>query len=233
MRHRAQDIREAFDAAAIADYDGLRRQLVPGFDELYGAVLAVPGWPDDAAPRILDIGAGTGLLSGLAQAVWPDAQITLIDLSDEMLARARERFSALGNSVEIVTGDMTGPLPDGPYDAVISALAIHHLSDADKQMLYRRVFGLLKPGGWFLNAEQLLGPTDAICALYQREWLRRVRAAGVREDDLTAARERMRFDQEATLADQLQWLRDIGFADVDCFYKNFRMGTFGGRRPEA
>ncbi|HBC54298.1 MAG TPA: class I SAM-dependent methyltransferase [Alphaproteobacteria bacterium] len=233
MPHPAQDIRKAFDAAAMADYDGLRRQLVPGFDDLYGAVLAVPGWPADAAPRILDIGAGTGLLSGLAQAFWPAAQITLIDLSPEMLARARERFAAMGRAVDIVTGDIAGPLPDGPFDAVVSALAIHHLGDTDKQALYRRIFGLLKPGGWFLNAEQLLGPTDAVHRLYQAEWLRRVRGAGVAEEELTAARERMRFDQEATLSDQLQWLTDIGFIDVDCFYKNFRMGTFGGRRPEV
>lgn len=225
------DIQRAFDQAAIGDFDALRKQLVPGFDDMYGAVLQILPWPRDARIRVLDIGAGTGLLSGMVQAAWPNAQLTLVDISPEMLARARERFSAMEQDVEIVVGDITGALPGGPFDAVISALAIHHLSDSEKHALYRRLFDRLQPDGWFVNADQVRGPTADMHHLYETHWLDRVRTAGVPEDELTAARARMTFDQEATLADQLGWLTEAGFTDVDCLYKKFRMATFAGRRP--
>ena len=93
----------------------------------------------------------------------PDAELVLLDGAGEMLAEARER---LGDRASYVTADLGDPLPDGPWDAVVSALAIHHLDAAGKRDLFARVHDVLAPGGMFVNAEQVLGATPELDAVY-------------------------------------------------------------------
>jgi tRNA (cmo5U34)-methyltransferase len=106
------NIQQAFNAAA-ADYDKLRRTLIPCFDDFYKTAVEVI--PADAfgkgkalptAPlKVLDLGAGTGLYSALVQAVFPNAEFTLLDLAVEMLEQAKSRFSQMGKSPRIVISD--------------------------------------------------------------------------------------------------------------------------------
>jgi tRNA (cmo5U34)-methyltransferase len=209
-----------FEAHAAA-YDAPRRRLVPPFDAFYGtAVDAVPG----PAKRVLDLGAGTGLLAGMVAAARPAAEIVLLDGSAAMLDQARAR---LGDRASYVVGDFADPLPgpDGSWCAVVSALAIHHLDDRAKRSLFARVRRALKPGGVFVNAEQVAGPTAAIEALYARWHADRVRAAGSSEEEWRAALERMEHDRLATAEDQLRWLREAGFADVDCRFSDHRFAV--------
>ena len=85
---------------------------------------------------MLDLGAGTGLLAGSVSEAFPAAQLTLLDGAAAMLAQARER---LGERASYVVGDLADPLPEGPWDAIVSALAIHHLDDPGKRDLFARV----------------------------------------------------------------------------------------------
>ncbi len=117
----------------------------------------------------------------------------------------------------------------GRWDLVISALAIHHLDDAAKQALFRRIRQALRPGGLFVNAEQVLGPTPEAEARYTRLWLEQVRAGGVAEPDIARAQDRMQHDRCATVEEQLRWLRAAGFADVDCSFKAWRFAVLSGR----
>jgi len=221
-----------FDSSASI-YDRSRRQLVPCFDDFYATVVDVLPF-DAAAPlRVLDLGAGTGLLAFLVAERFPAATMTLIDLSEGMLAHARARFSSCAARVEVIVGDYSTRTLPGPFDGVVSALSIHHLSDAQKAVLFHSVFACLVPGGIFVNADQVLGPTPQLEATYQAAWLRQVHARGVSAVDLAAARERMREDRTATLSAQLAWLRAAGFDEVDCFYKHYRFAVFGGRKPLA
>jgi tRNA (cmo5U34)-methyltransferase len=208
---------QAFSAHA-ADYTALRRRLVPEFDLFYGsAVAGLECRLVGPIGRVLDLGAGTGLLSAAVAAAHPQARFELLDGSPEMLAEARER---LGDRVAAVhVRDMAKPLPGGPFDAVVSALAIHHLEDHDKRTLFERVHGALVPGGVFVNAEQVHGPTPELARLYVRTWERRCRELGASEDELAAAGQRRRHDRCATVEAQLQWLRDAGFPTVDTVYK--------------
>ncbi|MEI7704341.1 MAG: class I SAM-dependent methyltransferase [Deltaproteobacteria bacterium] len=223
------DVKGAFDAAAPG-YDALRRQLIPCFDDFYGAAVDGLGFRRGAAPRILDLGAGTGLLSELVLRRWPRARLALVDLSTDMLDRARARFEGRAARVEIRTADYLRDPLGGPFDAVISALSIHHLPDAGKRTVFRRAFAALRPGGVFVDADNVLAPTAGLAARDRRSWIARIRESGIGEADLAAALLRTRLDRLSPLADQLTWLRRAGFVDVDCSYKWLHFAVFGGRR---
>ena len=227
---RADAAVAALFGAAAEDYDRARRQLVPPFDDFYGTVVnSIPHEREDVI-RVLDLGAGTGLLSAFVARAFPRARITLVDASPEMLAVARRRFADEPERFEFRVLDYARePLP-GEYEAVVSALSIHHLDGAEKRQLFRKVSGVLRDGGVFVNADQVLGTTPEIDARYRETWLRQVRERGVGEEDLAAALARMREDKMSTLDEQKAWLVEAGFEQVDCTYKNYSFAVYGGRK---
>ncbi|ABD10916.1 methylase involved in ubiquinone/menaquinone biosynthesis [Frankia casuarinae] len=211
-------------------YDGERRRLVPSFDLLYGSVGDLVARQGGARPAVLDLGAGTGLLAAAVVAAVPDVRLHLFDRAAPMLAKAQARLS--GGPVEAVTvADLASALPPGPFNAVVSALAIHHLDDPGKRDLFRRVRDVLRPGGLFVNLEQVNGPTAALTRQYEDMHERQARAAGSDDAEWEAALRRMSFDRCAPLADQLDWLADAGFAPVDCVVKHGRFAVYAGWRP--
>lgn len=121
----------------VDTYDTDRRVLIPCFDEFYGTAAEVASLGRTGAVRVLDLGAGTGLLSGVLAGALPDASFVLLDEAPAMLERAAERLAPLGDRVTTVVADLRDDLPEGPFDVVASALAIHHLDDAGKADLYR------------------------------------------------------------------------------------------------
>ena len=225
----ADAVRAAFDRTAH-DYDRSRRQLVPCFDDFYGAALELLPFPPDAAPRILDLGAGTGLLSALIRDRWPNAELTLVDIAPKMLELARGRFDAADSRVQFELADLSTLVFEREYDAVVSALAIHHLTDEHKADLFKRVYGALAPGGVFVNAEQILGETVAIDKGFWDTWDREARALGATDADIEDAWLRMAEDRCATVEAQLGWLRDAGFRDVDCWYKWHALAVYAGTK---
>jgi tRNA (cmo5U34)-methyltransferase len=218
--------------AAAAGYDAARRALVPCFDALYGNALEViADWGPPEGACVLDLGAGTGLFAAMVLDRFPSARLRLVDLSPDMLARARRRFAGADPSrvafgvLDMAEGDLCGP-----WDLVVSALAIHHLDAGAKRALFARVRAALAPGGLFVNAEQVLGPGGAAEARYHRVWESQTRAAGATNDDILRARERMRHDRCDTVEDQLRWLREAGFAGADCTFKAWRFAVLAAWR---
>lgn len=220
---------ELFDRDA-ENYDLDRRQLIPPFDSLYGAAvegvaLAVP------RPRaILDLGAGTGILARRLLAAFPGVRMTLVDGSSAMLEQAR---TALGGRVSYLHQDLTDELPPGPWDAIVSALAIHHLAHRLQQALFARIHAALVPSGIFVNAEQLAGPTPWLDGVYAAWHERTASQLGVSRERWTATAERMRSDRCASLEDHVRWLRLAGFSDVDCLFRHYRFGVVVARRQEG
>jgi tRNA (cmo5U34)-methyltransferase len=154
--------------------------------------------------RFLDLGTGDGRLLAAIRDRHPDAIAVGVDISDQMLARAAARFEA-DPLVEIRTHDMELPLVDsGPLDAVVSGLAIHHLEDERKRQLFGEIHALLAPGGVFANLDLV---TPASARLHQRFR----REIGRTQDDPT--------DRLAGLSEQTSWLREVGFAEVECHFK--------------
>jgi tRNA (cmo5U34)-methyltransferase len=215
-----------FDAHAAA-YEAPRRRLIPPFDAFYGTAVSALEMLGRPPRRVLDLGAGTGMLSARVAAEYPDAELVLVDGAPAMLEQAR---AALGDRAEIHVADLADPLPDGPFDAVVSALAIHHLDDAGKQALFARVCAALPPGGVFVNAEQVAGPSPCFDRRY-REWHEAsARAAGTDDAEWAGALERMRHDRPADVGSQLRWLREAGFDAADCLFKDHRFAVLVARR---
>jgi tRNA (cmo5U34)-methyltransferase len=223
-----EHIRTAFNVTA-SGYDAQRQWVIPEFDAFYGAAIRAADWPG-SSPAILDIGAGTGLLSALLLQRYPDACLTLLDISDQMLKVAHERFSGNQN-VRYITNDYsTGDL-GGPYDLVCSALSIHHLSHDDKQALFRRIYDALNPGGVFVNADQAAGETPELEREYMHAWDEFIRNGPLGTDEQAEIlRRRMSLDRNAKLSVQLQWLRDSGFVDIDVVYRNRTFVVITGRK---
>ncbi|SEQ96504.1 Methyltransferase domain-containing protein [Faunimonas pinastri] len=219
-----------FDRDA-SEYDALRRALIPCFDSFYGTALdLIADWHPGGSIRVLDLGAGTGLFSGMILDGSPAAHLHLLDASPSMLDEARKRLHRY-EGIEFSVGDMAAGDLGGPFDLVVSALAIHHLDNAAKRDLFLRIRRSLAPGGLFVNAEQVLGPTPRIEADYARRWLRDVRAAGVPEDQIGKALERMMHDRCASVEDQLGWMREAGLVEADCSFKAWRFAVLNGKCP--
>lgn len=205
-----------FDAQA-ASYEAERRLLIPPYDDLYGTAVDALALARRPLRHVMDLGAGTGLLSRRVRAALPDAALTLVDGAPRMLAEAR---GALGDAAAYVTADLADPLPAGRWDAVVSALAIHHLGDAGKRDLLARIHEALMPGGVFVNAEQVGGPT-AVFDRHYADWHERsARALGASEEIWAASAARKGMDRCASVEVQLGWLRGAGFADADCLFKD-------------
>ncbi|MCC5653978.1 class I SAM-dependent methyltransferase [Nostoc sp. XA013] len=224
------NIQEAFNNAA-ADYDNLRRILIPCFDEFYKTAVEIIPSNRQASLKVLDLGAGTGLYSGMVQSVFPNAEFTLLDLAFEMLEKAQLRFSKMGKFPRLLIGNYVEVDLGDSYDLVISALSIHHLPDSNKKLLYQKIYNILNPGGMFVNADQVLGKTTDLEKLYRQHWLNSVLALGVSQEDLKTAQKRMEYDCMTPLDAQISWLEAVGFQNVDCWYKNFSFAVFGGYRP--
>lgn len=221
--------RNWFEMSQVWDprtYDSERRRLVPCFDDFYGAGAELIARACHASPRILDLGAGTGIFSEAIACRTPHCSLHLLDASVEMLEQASIRLAAY--QPKLYVQSLTAPLPSGPFHGIISALAIHHLSDEEKRSLYGRILELLAPGGIFINAEQVAGASDRLQFLFESVHLDRARALGSSEEEIRAAIRRMSCDQCVTTRQQISWLEELGFHDVDCFYRSFRFAVFGG-----
>jgi tRNA (cmo5U34)-methyltransferase len=175
--------------------------------------------PKDAK-RILDLGAGDGRTIALAMQKASEAQCVAVDFSEPMLRKIRKRF-ANDNRVKILKLDLNKLLPAlelGEFDVVVSSLAIHHLPDDRKKELYQEIFDLLGSGGVFCNLEHVSSPSNRI----HLKFLNEIGMTPESEDPSNRL-----LDVET----QLHWLRQIGFVDVDCYWKWLEVALLAGYKP--
>jgi SAM-dependent methyltransferase len=216
-----------------------RRALIPlidGQDELVRRLITRG---ERRVSRFLDLGAGGGAFAELVMETHPDATGVLVDFSEPMAAAAKQRLERFGERWEYVLGDLRHAawreaLPGGRYDAVVSALCIHHLPDERKRALYAEAHDLLEPGGIFLNWEHVAatGLGDGML----EEWMVANLVAAERRrphprPDDQVVREYLDAADDDILADpdvQCGWLRQSGFDEVDTFFKIPEMAIFGG-----
>lgn len=227
------DLCKQFDAVA-KQYDQQRKQLIPCFDDYYNMALSVMDaiGSKKPQPRILDLGTGTGLFAAMVLHQFPDAEMTLVDLSEQMLDAARKRFAGK-NNVHFIQDDYITHEWKEPFDMVVSGLSIHHLSDEQKQQLFTRIFNILEPGGIFVNADQALGSTPEMEAMYASSMKTVVETSGLPPEEIAKAFERLKLDRSATMENQLQWLRESGFVHSECVYKYNHFTVFLAVKGQA
>jgi tRNA (cmo5U34)-methyltransferase len=215
-----------FDITAPT-YDADRAKLIPCYDAFHRrATDLIPA----GATRILDLGAGTGILTTFVRSWYPNAHIHLIDFSAPMIDIARTRLAA-DNNLSFEVADYTAAPLGENYDAIVSALSIHHLEHAAKKALFAKIFAALRPGGVFVNAEQVAGPTPALDEFYKKLWLQQVREAGATPQQIADSLYRQQDDRCASVEDQLDWMREADFTDADCWFKDNRFAVLAGTRP--
>jgi tRNA (cmo5U34)-methyltransferase len=219
-------IDQAFNDS-IEYYDDWMKKALPSYDEIFRTAQELVPFEKSAPIQVLDLGAGTGLFSQHIFEKFPNASFILYDLAEKMLGVAKERFRASAGKFEYIVGDYRQLQVPHKFDLVISSLSIHHLADAEKRELFRSVYGVLRAPGVFLNVDQIRGESGTVRDLYWNHWLAQVRRNEPSEERIRESIERRTtYDREATLADQLRWLAEAGFINVDCVYKNYFVGVF-------
>ena len=214
-RRPARALRREFDREA-PEYDRTARASMPGYGDLHRTLLlGIPYLPTRSF-RVLELGVGTGTLTALVLRQFPHAHVTGVDISPRMIARARAKLRGDRDRVELVSGDL-GQFPEGNYDAVLSALAIHHLSDPEKWRLFRRVARGLPRGGYFGDADDHL-PEDATFDTRYAQIASSLSAGAPAKGAWTSPQEvwheHEKFDRPCTLAAELSALGRAGFRHV-------------------
>jgi ubiquinone/menaquinone biosynthesis C-methylase UbiE len=168
------------------------------------------------AKRVLDLGTGDGRLITLIKSNRQDIEEAVaLDVSPTMLKSAREHFAG-DSSVNIINHDLSQPLPDlGYFDAVVSSFAIHHLKHERKHELYEEIYDIINPTGVFCNLEHVASPSVELHVRF----LKAIGYTPEKED---------KANRLLPMEIQLGWLKDIGFVEVDCYWKWLEMALLIG-----
>jgi SAM-dependent methyltransferase len=214
----------------VARMDARAWERLPQF-ELMTQLL---GRDAEAPLRILDLGAGYGAEATVFLSAFPNASAVLVDGSEEMMRIGSERLAEFDGRYRYVAWDFgEGALPDGlggPFDAVISSAAIHHLPEPALKRLYGQIREVLAPGGAFLNLD-LVAPSDEFLEARFRDVMQA--EEGTRAEPPPSPEVRRHHSHLEPLEKHLAWLREAGFEHVDCFWKRLAGALFGGYRPTA
>lgn len=224
----SQGFRDAADS-----FLPFRRLFMEVAKSLYGRFIV-----RNSEARVLDLGCGDGLFIQELSSLFKPSEVTLVDGSHEMLAAAQRRLSGRhgmrfvqSSFQQLLTND---PLRDG-FDFIYSSLAIHHLPLAEKKKLYAYIYGHLAVGGWFVHYDVVLPPTMKLEEWYLASWGEWIQAHAdeERRERLLGIPDEYKGNPDNmpdTLDSQLQTLADIGFGNVDCFYKCGIFALFGGSK---
>lgn len=190
----------------------------------------------------LEVGCEQGVLSSALLDEHPGSRGWLVDLSQELLGAARQRLQER-RRVEFIKADFTRPgwaaaiAAGAPFDAIVSALSIHILPDARKRELYAEILSLLKPEGIFINIEHVASATRWTESVLDDYMIDAIFGQAIKAAPGSTRAEVARdyYSQAGTTAlapleVQCDWLREIGFENVDCYLKVSELALFGGQR---
>jgi tRNA (cmo5U34)-methyltransferase len=193
-----------------------------------------------ANSNILDLGCGDGIVIYELLKIDNSIEATLIDGSEDMLGRAKDRLKDFKN-VHFIRASFRELLNKNTtlqnYDFIVSSLAIHHLTMEEKTVLFKTIYSHLNVDGYFLNIDVVLAPSDALEQWYLllwKQWIdERKSFLGIEDshyDDIIWKYKDNTDNKPDILAAQLNILGVIGFKDVDCFYKYGMFTMYGGKK---
>jgi ubiquinone/menaquinone biosynthesis C-methylase UbiE len=221
------------------------RGAFPLAQEQIEIMLRVIAGCDIKIERILDLGCGDGILTASILQQYPYASAVLLDISEPMLQAAEEKLANNKDKLDFLLLDYSDSRwiekvkTKGPFSVVISGFSIHHQNDGRKRELYSEIFELLESGGLFLNLEHVSSSSEWVSSLFEEYFIDSMYNMYLRNNTGKTRQEaadefNRRDDKEANILapveKQCEWLRNIGFQDVDCYFKVFEFALFGGRK---
>ncbi|MFN3191152.1 MAG: GNAT family N-acetyltransferase [Aureliella sp.] len=236
------DVSAFFDSISSKYGEAIRR-CVPRYDEMTWAMFEyLPGEMVNE-PHVLELGCGTGNLTAKLIEQFPSGQLSLVDVSQSSIDACRTRF-------EEVCKRLSSPPPAyrnidfhrcdfrelayeaGSFDLVTSAISIHHLTSVEKQQLFEAICRWLRPGGYFVYADQFAGATAEIYEQHMQNWRAYTREAGASDAEWAMWMEHQdKHDYHDTLANQWSWLEKAGFAEIDCTWRHLLWTVMMARKP--
>jgi tRNA (cmo5U34)-methyltransferase len=212
-----------------AEFDELILKLIPHYEEMINALISSIPFNHENSIKVLDLGCGTGTITKSLKEKFKNANVTCLDLAENMIEMAKIKLDEYDN-IDYITDDFYQFNFPKKYDVIISSLALHHLvTDDDKIEFYKKIYDYLSNNGVFFNADVVLGSNEYLQKLYLEKWKefmnQTVSLEEIENKWIHAAEEE---DNPAKLIDQLIWLHDIGFKDVDVIWKFYGGAVYGG-----
>lgn len=231
----------------VASYDADMALMHPNREKMVRVALEVLPFAAESPIRAFDLGVGTGYFTERFLRAFPRSRVVALDGARSMVELARSRLGELAGRVDFHVGDFRDLPKLAPeardLDVVFSSYALHHLSREEKAAVLGEALGRLKPGGWVLNADLIIGADAETEARIQQIRMRGIveRAAGRDErfsDEESTRRfiaelQRAESDQPLTLEEDLLTLRDAGIPRPTVFWLEYREAVCGGRREGA
>jgi tRNA (cmo5U34)-methyltransferase len=216
------------------------RRARPFGEEQLDILLRLVSKSQSVVNNFIDLGCGDGILANTLLTQYSDANGLLLDYSPSMIDAAKDRMSAFQNQ-KIVQSDLSDSnwldnVINKP-EVVVSGYAIHHLKNGRKYELFEEILEILKPGGIFINMEHVASASKFGNSLFNELIVDSLHAKlekeGKKQSKADLMREHLnRPDQSENIllpvTTQCDWLKEIGFIDVDCFFKCFELAIYAG-----
>lgn len=216
-----------------SDYDRQIRTAIPFYDQALGTLIGILRRSRLQPARILDLGVGTGNLAYLLLESFPNAHLAGIDIVQDFLDIATQRLLAYHDRVSLRLADVTTFAFDDTWDLIVTSFMFHHLTDDSKKESYSRIFSRLAPGGCFINADFVHSASKFYGEVFDELRVAFMRQQGVTEEAIQKQyTEHRKLEMPVPMETQLDWLRQLGFSDVECFWKYLNLAVFGGRKLE-
>lgn len=227
---KSDNVKAHFEEEA-AEFDELILKLIPHYHEMIDALISAIPFNKTDSIKVMDLGCGTGTITHLLKDRFQNAHVTCLDLAENMLEMAKIKLDNYSN-INYITGDFYNFKFQEKYDLILSSLAIHHLcSGEDKREFYKKIYQALNPEGIFLNADVVLGSNNYLQELYLDKWREFLKQSfSTKEIEEKWVPTADKEDNPSKLIDQLEWLGEIGFKDVDIIWKYYGGAVYGGKK---
>jgi SAM-dependent methyltransferase len=222
------------------------RAAIPMAQEQIGVMMSILKTRERPLENFMDLGCGDGILGATLLGEYPSAHGVFVDFSEPMLEQARQQLQAYTDQLVFQnldygdSGWVSRIQSEAPFDAIVSGYSIHHQPDVRKRQVYEEIFSLLKPGGWFVNIEHVSSAAQLNIDLFENHYVTARYAIEQREGsprtfEQIAEEYKNRPDKAANILAptelQCDWLHEIGYEEVDCYFRIYELAVFGGRKP--
>ncbi len=223
-------VRTHFEEEA-KEFDKIIRKIIPHYEEMIEAMMEVLPFKQSDQINVIDLGTGTGTIAKSIKDKFPNAKITCLDFSTNMLEMAKAKLKGY-TDINYVEGDFYTYIFKNKYDLVISSLALHHLvTNEDKKNFYKAIYDALDEGGAFYNLDIVLASSEQVQEIYINKW-KEFMYNSCSEEDVNQIWLR-KYKEEDSPAEQikhLKWLEDLGYQEVDVIVKYYNYSVYGGRK---